>query len=229
MAVPVRADLLAWSADQGARLARAVTRAGGDRRRRLADLGRALGRPAGLIQPARQRFDIWSDRLGPGLAAAATRKRAGFNTAAARLRGGLLSRHITAEGRRLAALAERLQPALVARLLRQRERLGAQAGRLSPALLRQAREAARRRADLAQLQARLAAAVQGGLRTGRDGLDRLDRLRVTLGYTETLRRGYAVVRAGGTVVTSAAEAGRRAQLEVEFHDGRLTVQPARDR
>lgn len=228
MAVPVRADLLAWSADQGARLARAVTRVGEDRRQRLADLGRALGRPAGLIQPARQRYDIWSDRLGPALGAAATRKRAAFNSTAARLRGGLLQRFITGEARRLASLAERLHPALLARLDRLGERLAGQGRRLAPALVRQAREAARRRADLAQLQARLAAAVQGGLRTGRDDLDRLDRLRVTLGYTETLRRGYAVVRAGGTVVTSAAEAGRRAQLEVEFHDGRLTVLPARD-
>ncbi|PKP68348.1 MAG: exodeoxyribonuclease VII large subunit, partial [Alphaproteobacteria bacterium HGW-Alphaproteobacteria-5] len=46
MAVPVRADLLVWSADQGARLARAATRATAMRRQRLGDLARTLGRPA---------------------------------------------------------------------------------------------------------------------------------------------------------------------------------------
>ncbi|MCB2126488.1 MAG: exodeoxyribonuclease VII large subunit, partial [Rhodobacteraceae bacterium] len=44
-----------------------------------------------------------------------------------------------------------------------------------------------------------------------------------LGYTETLRRGYAVVRAGGAVVTTKAAAEIHPALEVEFADGRLPV------
>ena len=59
----------------------------------------------------------------------------------------------------------------------------------------------------------------------RQGVDRLDRMRQTLGYRETLKRGYAVVRAGETLVTRAAEAAAAATLEIEFHDGRVAAHP----
>lgn len=50
-------------------------------------------------------------------------------------------------------------------------------------------------------------------------------MRQTLGYTETLRRGYAVVRGGdGDVVTTKIAAGKAGgALEIEFADGVLTV------
>jgi exodeoxyribonuclease VII large subunit len=46
---------------------------------------------------------------------------------------------------------------------------------------------------------------------------------VTLGYAETLRRGYAVVRGDGAVVTTKAGAEKAAALEIEFADGRLAL------
>ena len=51
----------------------------------------------------------------------------------------------------------------------------------------------------------------------------MDRLRETLGYKETLKRGYAVVRGDGDVVTSQAVAKKATALEIEFADGRMTV------
>ncbi|MFN3144428.1 MAG: hypothetical protein ACE368_03795 [Paracoccaceae bacterium] len=56
-----------------------------------------------------------------------------------------------------------------------------------------------------------------------DRLAGLERLRQTLGYTETLKRGYAVVRADDRVVTRKAAAEGAGVLEIEFADGRLTV------
>ncbi len=47
------------------------------------------------------------------------------------------------------------------------------------------------------------------------------------GYVETLKRGYAVVRGDGQVVTSAAAAPAARELEIEFHDGRLPLAPRR--
>ena len=60
-------------------------------------------------------------------------------------------------------------------------------------------------------------------------LDALDRTRATLGYAETLKRGYAVIWGDGAVVTSKAAAEKAAALEVQFHDGRLALgaRPAR--
>ncbi len=205
LAVPVRLELLAWAGEQGARLTRAVRQRLELRGQRLADLSRALGRPEALVDPARQRFDLWSDRLGPALGMAATRKRAGFNTWAGRLQPGLLTGFVARE-RRL--LAER-------------------AGRLAPALARLQRDAtrdnSRRRADLDRLAERLVAAETTRLAALAERLAGLDRTRLTLGYTETLGRGYAVVRAGGAVVTTRAVAGAQPALEIEFADGRLGV------
>ena len=54
-------------------------------------------------------------------------------------------------------------------------------------------------------------------------LEALDRLRETLGYVETLKRGYAVVRGDGAVVTTKDAAANATALEIEFADGRLPV------
>jgi exodeoxyribonuclease VII large subunit len=51
----------------------------------------------------------------------------------------------------------------------------------------------------------------------------LDRLRETLGYKATLKRGYAVVRGDGAVVTTSAAAGKATALEIEFADGRFAL------
>ena len=69
------------------------------------------------------------------------------------------------------------------------------------------------------------AQVQGWARR----LAALERLRQSLGYVETLKRGFAVVRGDTEVVTSRAAAERAAVLEIEFADGKLTVggKPAR--
>ncbi|MGB5836094.1 MAG: exodeoxyribonuclease VII large subunit [Albidovulum sp.] len=206
MAVPVRMDLLAWTGEQGARLTRAISHRAETRRQRLTDLARALGRPETLLDPARQRFDLWSDRLGPALGSAAIRKRAEFNGVAGRVHPGLLSRLIETERRRLEDRAQRLTPALT---------------RLSRDALR---DNARRRADLDQLGTRLAAAQSARLTGLTDRLTSLERMRQTLGYGETLRRGYAVIRGEGAVLTRQADAIAAAALEIEFHDGRVEVQ-----
>ena len=56
-----------------------------------------------------------------------------------------------------------------------------------------------------------------------DRLQTLDRMRQTLGYKETLKRGYAVVRGDGDVVTTKAAAAKARALEIEFSDGRLAL------
>jgi exodeoxyribonuclease VII large subunit len=78
---------------------------------------------------------------------------------------------------------------------------------------------------LAAATARFAQGAKASVRARRERLDALDRLRQTLGYTETLARGYAVVRAGDGVLTTRAAAEGFAALEIEFADGRLGVTP----
>ncbi|MDP4032434.1 MAG: exodeoxyribonuclease VII large subunit [Pseudorhodobacter sp.] len=233
MAVPVRLDLLAGLEGQGARLVHAVAQGLGMRGQRLRDLARALPRPEGLTAPAAQRFDLWSGRLAGALAVAVARKRARLDPVAALLRPRVLA-DLLARGRdRLDDRGRRLAAAQTRSAERSADRAAALAARLAPALDRMLTDAARRiergRGDLVMLDARLQAAPVVRFRALADRLAALERMRQTLGYGETLRRGYAVVRGDGAVVTSKAAAEGATELEVEFHDGRLALGPRHSR
>ncbi|WP_415182250.1 exodeoxyribonuclease VII large subunit [Phaeovulum sp.] len=229
IAVPVRMELLAFVNDAGTRMTRATLMRAETRRQRLVDLARGLGRAQALTAPSRQRFDLWADRLGPALRAATQAKRGRFGPLAALIRPDLLRRFMAEERRRIDLWSTRLTPALDARRSRATERLADLSARLAPAIARNRAEALRQNAQsrlaLAALADRLQIAPRARLVVLSDGLARLDRMRQTLGYTETLRRGYAVVRANGALVTTGAEAARHTALEIEFQDRRLAVAP----
>ena len=230
MAVPVRADLLASLADLAARQARA-SRSGLDRRdQRLRDLARALPRLDALLSAPRQRFDAAAQRLSAGLSLATARKRARFEQLATPLRPTILQNLIQRAGGRLTQNRQALNDRASRRLERARASLDKWASRLAPALARLlatgARDIALGRTRLIQLDQRRNAALPNRLAALTARLDALDRTRQTLGYTETLRRGYAVVWGDGAVVTTKDQAERAAGLEIEFQDGRLTPKSA---
>jgi len=93
---------------------------------------------------------------------------------------------------------------------------------LQPAALRQRLRAETR--TLAALAGRLAPALARPLAERRARLEALGRLMQSLSYTSTLARGFAVVRAGTRIVTSAHAVAPL--MEVEFADGRVPVQAA---
>lgn len=197
LAVPVRLELLATTDALGARLYRGLDQGVRQRRQRLADLGRALPQPDGLLAPARQRLDFLGERLKGGLRAATAQK--ALRLADLSLRPGLLRRALGEEDRRVASWAGRLGPALNRVLAAQSERLAQRAGRLQPTL------------------------VTDRIARASDRLAGLDRLRQTLGYEATLARGFAVVWGDGQVVTDKAGAAQAQVLELQFKDGRLAV------
>jgi len=199
LAVPVRRDLLATLEGQGARLVQAQGLGLSQREQRLRDLARALPRPVTLVEGPRQRLDTWGERLPAALTASVQLRRVSLSERAGALRPSLLRRALDGERRRLAGTAARLN-------------LGA----LS-------REIDRKQRDLDAVSARLSEAGTRQIRGLRERLEALDRLRETLGYKATLRRGYAVVRGDGAVVTTRAAAAEAQALEVEFADGRLAL------
>ena len=225
LAVPVRLDLVAALEALGARQARGLAQGISLRGQRLRDLARALPRLESLLAQPNQRYDAASLRLAGALSMAATRKRAGFAATAARLRPAALLTLIAHKGERMQTQADRLSAAQRRRLERHADRAANLSNRLAPALLRLIADAARKTAEgrtaLAQLDARLQTAPAQRYDRLRQRLDALDRTRSTLGYAETLKRGYAVVRGDGHVVTSKAAAEAAVSLEIEFADGRL--------
>ena len=233
LAVPVRLDLLAGLDATGARLVRGVVQGVGLRGQRLRDLARALPRLEVLMTSPRQRMDAGSGRLAVALGLAVARKRGGFDRVAGLMRPEMLRALVARRADGLRLWDQRLGAAQVRRMDRAADRAAALAARLAPALARMLVDAGRRVTDgrgvLGALRLRLDAAPAVRLARLAQRLDALDRVRMTLGYRETLKRGYAVVRGDGAVVTSRKAAEQAGLLEVEFQDGRLVLgaKPAR--
>ena len=226
MAVPVRLDLLATLADLSARQARAGAQGFSRRAERLRDLSRALPRADALTGRAAQRLDLWSGRLAGALGLAVAQKRGGLERAA-RLRPQMLAGLVGRKGERLAGQDLRLAAALMRRQERAGDRLAALAARLAPALPRvfaaASRDLRRDAEMLAGLEARLQQAPVRRLAALNERLAQTDRRHQNLGHAETLKRGFAIVRGDGAVVTGRAGAGQAQVVELEFHDGRVTL------
>ena len=199
LAVPVRLDLLAWFDNQEARLTHALTKGISDRGQRLRDLARALPRVETLLDGPRQRLDGWAERLPNALTRSVQLRRVGLYESTGALRPGLLRRAWESDRRRLDTAIARLSTGAIERDIERKSR------------------------DLTALSRRLSDAGTRQVQRWRERIDGLERLRETVGYEATLRRGYAVVRGDGDVVTTKAAAETASGLEIEFADGRLPV------
>lgn len=120
---------------------------------------------------------------------------------------------------------DRLEEALPKSLIRLAERKSASLAELSGGI-RAAVLLARLRAERSRLDdrsARLSRAITLSTARQADRLTQLDRLRKTVGYQATLQRGYAVIRTGEEIITSADQARTAESLEIEFSNGRVSV------
>jgi exodeoxyribonuclease VII large subunit len=189
------------------------------RGQRLRDLSRALPRLDTLVEGPRQRLDYLSDRLPAALRTAAAKKRLQVSEAA--LRPGVLSRRLVEDRRRLDTLTDRLVPALQRRTRDGQQILEQTARGLRPAQLEM--RVQRQSEQFSAVSRRLSDRASRQQQERLSRLEALDRLRETLGYVETLKRGYAVVRGDGVVVTGKAVAENATALEIEFADGRLAI------
>jgi exodeoxyribonuclease VII large subunit len=191
------------------------------RKQRLADLSRALPRPDSLIMHAQQRLDVWEGRLPLALRSLVQRQQLRLGAAAAQVKPSTLRRVLNHESRQLQMLGTRLPLALGRRALSARLMLSASAARLRPAPLVERTQ--RLRKELDDLNLWLTQIFSRQISERQQYLQATDRLRETLGYRETLSRGYAVVRAGEALITGVAGAKKAKYLEIEFADGRFPV------
>lgn len=215
MAVPVRSDLLAWVAEQDARLRRAVSSAIASREQRSRDVGRALPRVDALLAVPAQRLDAAADKLPNALRRGVDARLVGLARLAGSLRPAGVRGAVAAQRDRLTRL-DRLGPAVARSVAVLQKDLGKVHARLDPNVLlskAQDRQERLERVSLAFAQATLRQVAEG-----RSRLEALDRLRETLGYKATLDRGYAVVRQNGDVVTRKDKLGA-GEVEIEFADG----------
>ena len=221
LAVPVRLELLSWVGEQETRMTRSLGNMVTQRGQRLRDLGRALPRADTLLDGPRQRLDVLGDRLPAALIRNVQVRRVHLSERAGSLRPGTVRRGVDNERRRMDALASRLAPALLRSVTVQRTAFRARADRMQLRSLTV--DVTRKREALTALSRRFAETAQRQVSTWYQRLEATDRLRETLGYKATLARGYAVVRDGDTLITTQKAAALAGALEIEFSDGRYSV------
>lgn len=220
-AVPVRLELMAWTEEQGTRLTRALEQGVNQRSQRLRDLSRALPRADSLLDGPRQRLDTAGLKLPVALTQMTQARRVKLSEASAGLRPRALTARLAPLRDRLSMATSRLGPGLSRGTAQHRRELDRLAARLDAGRIAQANQ--QRNQALQDASARLDNAYLSAVSRQKDRLAALERMRQTLGYTETLKRGYAVVRGDGDVVTTQVAASKAKALEIEFADGRLTL------
>ena len=122
-AVPVRAELIAYVEDQGARVRNVVRRQLMGNRDRLRAAAGELPRPLDLLNIARQRLDLASQHLSGSLRDLGQQKRLRFERVAAKLSPNALRADLRHARAQLAPQAARLEPALRGILARANDRL----------------------------------------------------------------------------------------------------------
>lgn len=127
---------------------------------------------------------------------------------------------VAMQAQRLDMLGDRLPRALTAAAVAKRTRLVLASAGLRPQAL--STQVAQKMDVLDRLFKNLNTNAKTSVDRLRGQLDGLERIRQTLGYQATLKRGYAVVRdqAGQVVMTADAAKGADA-LEIEFQDGKV--------
>ncbi len=221
-AVPVRADLLAATAELDARGRGAILRFAQRLRADLRALSRALPGGEAIIAQPRQRLDRAAETLS-------ARVRAGVDQRALRAAG--LARRLARHSPRalLAGQRERVR-GLIGRLARlgptlieRTRRAAAAAGR---AFARETALIARRRVERAEaverLAARMARAYDERLQNRRAQLFSAWQLLGAMSYRGVLSRGFALVRdETQRPLRRATEVRQTQRLEIEFADGKV--------
>ncbi len=196
MAVPVRSDLIEQVAALESRMLAAGSRGLRQRREFLDGLGRGLVHPGRMLEERSQRLDDMGERLGRALLGSLERRAGVLREWSARLPHP--RQQLSQAAREVADWHKRLVR-LQSRLTEPHERALAQ---LDPGR-------------------RINRAWSLRVQDTRQKLDSFGRLLESYSYRNVLQRGFAVLRAGGKVVTDAASVGSGMALDIEMRDGRL--------
>ncbi len=221
-AVPVCRELQIDVARLEERRRRALAARLETNRRRVRDLGRGLPAPLELVRMREQILDHLRIRLPNALGHSVAAKRAALARLGARMprRAELFAN----PAKSVSLLAAQLPRAMERKLAQRQARLLRSAAPLRRANLVQSVAAKRRYFDRVRKSFSIAGAT--GIERRHTRLASVGRLHDTLGYRQTLARGFAVVfDAEGSVISRAADAGCATRLEIELQDGRLAAKP----
>ena len=226
MAVPVRHELLALIDANEARLSRAVSQVLLSRTQRLLDISRSLPRVFGLLEGPTQRLDSISTRLPISLTSSVKLKKSRLFELSTGIKPTSLLMRLENSQSKFELQAKQLKTLLGYCIDLRKQTLGSLFSRIENLSLK--REILHEQKNLKDLSLRIRKAYEMSLTNLETKLQAIDRLRETLGYRETLNRGYAVIRSGDNVITEKAKALYETNLSIEFRDGELPIKNIND-
>ena len=226
MAVPVRHELLALIDANEARLSRALSQVLLNRSQRLLDISRSLPRVFGLLEGPTQRLDSISTRLPISLTSSVKLKKSRLFELSTGIKPTSLIMRLENSQSKFELQAKQLKTLLGYCIDLRKQTLGSLFSRIENLSLK--REILHEQKNLKDLSLRVRKAYETSLTNLETKLQAIDRLRETLGYRETLNRGYAVIRSGDNVITEKAKALYETNLSIEFWDGELPIKNIND-
>ena len=226
MAVPVRHELLALIDANEARLSRALSQVLLNRSQRLLDISRSLPRVFGLLEGPTQRLDSISTRLPISLTSSVKLKKSRLFELSTGIKPTSLIMRLENSQSKFELQAKQLKTLLGYCIDLRKQTLGSFFSRIENLSLK--REILHEQKNLKDLSLRIRKAYEMSLTNLETKLQAIDRLRETLGYRETLNRGYAVIRSGDNVITEKAKALYETNLSIEFWDGELPIKNLND-
>ena len=226
MAVPVRHELLALIDANEARLSRALSQVLLNRSQRLLDISRSLPRVFGLLEGPTQRLDSINTRLPISLTSGVKLKKSRLFELSTGVKPTSLIMRLENSQSKFELQAKQLKTLLGYYIDLRKQTLGSLFSRIESLSLK--REILHEQKNLKDLSLRVRKAYETSLTNLETKLQAIDRLRETLGYRETLNRGYAVIRSGDNVITEKAKALYETNLSIEFRDGELPIKNIQD-
>ena len=226
MAVPVRHELLALIDANEARLSRALSQVLLNRSQRLLDISRSLPRVFGLLEGPTQRLDSISTRFPISLTSSVKLKKSRLFELSTGIKPTSLIMRLENSQSKFELQAKQLKTLLGYYIDLRKQTLGSLFSRIESLSLK--REILHEQKNLKDLSLRIRKAYEMSLTNLETKLQAIDRLRETLGYRETLNRGYAVIRSGDNVITEKAKALYETNLSIEFWDGELPIKNLND-
>ena len=221
MAVPVRHELLALLSNNEARLSRALSQILLNRSQRLLDFSRSLPRVFGLLEGPTQRLDSISNRLPSSLISTVTLKKSRLGEISTGIKPASLFMRLENSRGKFDLQAKQLTNLFGYFINLRKQTLSSFFSRIESLSLK--RDIERQQKNLTDLSFRLKKAFDIRTKDLGTKLQSIDRLRETLGYRQTLDRGYAVIRSNDGVITDKSKTWDLTDLVIEFRDGELPV------
>ena len=222
MAVPVRHELLALLDNNEARLTRALSQILSNRSQRLLDFSRSLPRVFGLLEGPTQRLDSISTRLPRSLSSSVRLKKSRLVEISTGIKPASLFMRLENSRSKFDLQSRQLTNLFAHFIVLKKQTLSSFFLRIESLSLK--RDIQQEQKNLKDLSFRLKKAYDIIAKDLGTKLQSIDRLRETLGYRQTLDRGYAIIRSSDSVITDKSKTLHLTDLIIEFRDGELPVE-----